>query len=49
VVGERVPRKRGTLIGIYIHTNDSSSSPEMNGVKKIPWTWEAIWQFLDSL
>ena len=41
---ERVP-----LIGVYLHVNDKSSPPEMNGVKKIPWTWEGIRQFIDSL
>jgi hypothetical protein len=41
---ERVP-----LIGLYVHANDKSSPLEMNGVKKIPWTWEGIRQFIDSL
>jgi hypothetical protein len=34
---------------LYIHANDTSSPPEMNGVKKIPWTREGIRQFIDSL
>jgi hypothetical protein len=37
------------LIGVYIHANDKWSPPEMNGVKKIPWTWEGIRQFIDNL
>lgn len=41
---EKVP-----LIGIYIHAEDESSPSEMNGVKKIRWTWESIGAFIDSL
>jgi hypothetical protein len=41
--------ERVTLIGVYVHANDKSSPLEMNGVKKIPWTWEGIRQFIDSL
>jgi hypothetical protein len=41
---ERIP-----LIGVYIHANAKSSPPEMNGVKEIPWVWEGIRQFIDSL
>lgn len=41
---ERIP-----LIGVYVHTNDKSSPPEMNGIKKMPWTWNGIREFIDSL
>lgn len=42
--GERLP-----LIGVYIHSEDKSSSKEMDGIKKIRWTWEGITEFIDSL
>jgi len=41
---ERIP-----FIGVYIYTYDKSSPSEMNGVKKISWTWDGIRQFIDSL
>ena len=41
---ERIP-----LLGIYIHANDKSSPPEMNGVKKILWTWKGMQEFINSL
>jgi hypothetical protein len=37
------------LFGVYIYANDKSSPPEMYGVKKIPWAWEGIRQFIESL
>jgi hypothetical protein len=37
------------LIGVYIHSDDSSYPSEMNGVKKIKWTWEGIADFIDGL
>jgi hypothetical protein len=41
---ERVP-----LIGIHIYTDDSSSPPEMDGVRKVRWRWDDIRQFIDRL
>jgi hypothetical protein len=41
---ERIP-----LIGVYIQASDKSSSPEMNDVKKILWSWKSIQEFIDSL
>lgn len=43
-VEERVP-----IIGVHIFSDDSSSPPEMNGVRKIPWTWEGIAAFVRAL
>lgn len=37
------------LTGVYIHSDDKSTPPEMNGVRKIRWTWEGIANFIDSL
>ncbi len=37
------------LLGVYIHSNDTSSPSEMNGVRKIKWTWDGITNFIDSL
>jgi len=41
---ERIP-----LIGVYIHASDQSSPPEMSGIRKVPWTWKDIQEFIDSL
>ncbi len=38
-----------TLIGVYIHSDDTSYPSEMNGVKKIKWTWDGIANFIDGL
>lgn len=37
------------LIGVYIHSNDTSYPSEMNGVKKIKWTQGGIAAFINSL
>ena len=37
------------LIGVYIHSDDSSYPSEMNGVKKIKWTWDGIADFINGL
>jgi hypothetical protein len=37
------------LIGVYIYTDDRSSPPEMDGVRRIRWTWDGIREFIDSL
>lgn len=38
-----------TLIGVYIHSDDTSYPSEMSGVKKIKWTWDGIANFIDDL
>lgn len=38
---ERIP-----LLGVYIHADDLSSPPEMDGVPKIKWTWDGIAAFI---
>ena len=37
------------LIGVYIRSSDTSSPTEMNGVKKITWTWDGIANFINGL
>jgi hypothetical protein len=37
------------LLGVYIHSNDTSYPSEMNGVKKIKWSWDGIANFIDGL
>ncbi len=37
------------LLGVYIHSNDTSYPPEMNGVRKIKWSWDGIANFIDGL
>ena len=37
------------LIGVYIHSDDTSTPTEMNGVRKIRWTWEGIANFIANL
>ena len=37
------------LIGVYIHSDDTSYPSEMSGVKKIKWTWDGIADFIDGL
>lgn len=41
---ERIP-----LIGVYAYTDDTSSPKEMDGVRKIRWTWDGIKGFIDGL
>lgn len=41
---ERIP-----LIGVYSYTDDTSSPKEMEGVRKIHWTWDGIQGFIDGL
>lgn len=43
-IGEKVP-----TIGMYIHATDTSSPPEMAGVRKINWDWSKIAAFIDSV
>lgn len=38
-----------SLLGVYIHRNDTSSPSEMNGVRKIYWSQDDIGRFIDSL
>jgi hypothetical protein len=37
------------LIGVYISTSDTSAPAEMDGVKKIYWTWDGIAGFVQGL
>jgi hypothetical protein len=37
------------LLGVWAYTNDRTVSPEMGGTRVIPWTWEGIATFIDSL
>ncbi len=37
------------LIGVYIHSDDTSYPSEMNGVRKIKWSWDGIANFIDGL
>jgi hypothetical protein len=42
---ERIP-----LIGVYIGGSTASDAPvELNGVKKISWTWDGISSFVNGL
>jgi nucleoside 2-deoxyribosyltransferase len=43
-VDEKVP-----IIGVYISTSDTSAPPEIEGVKKVYWTWDGIAAFITSL
>jgi hypothetical protein len=37
------------LLGVYIHSADTSYPSEMNGIRKVPWTWKDRQAFIDSL
>ena len=37
------------LLGVWAYTSDRTVSPEMGGTRVIPWTWEGIATFIDSL
>lgn len=37
------------LLGVYIHSNDTSYPTEMNGVRKIKWSWDGMADFIDGL
>lgn len=37
------------ILGIYIDSNQQVSPPEMNGKRKITWSWDGIARFIDSL
>ncbi len=37
------------LLGVYIHRSDTSSPPEMNGVRKVHWDQDEIGRFIDNL
>jgi hypothetical protein len=37
------------LLGVYIHSDDTSYPSEMSGVKKIKWNWDGIADFIDNL
>ncbi len=37
------------LLGVYIHSNDTSYPSEMNGVRKIKWSWDGMADFIDGL
>jgi hypothetical protein len=37
------------LLGVYIHSYDTSYPSEMNGVRKIKWSWDDIADFVDGL
>ncbi len=37
------------LLGVYIHSDDTSYPLEMNGVKKIKWTRDGIADSIDGL
>ena len=37
------------IIGVYISSADKSTPPEMDGGKKIEWTWPGIAAFINGL
>ena len=37
------------LLGVYIHSNDTSYPSEMSGMRKIKCSWDDIASFVDSL
>lgn len=37
------------LVGVYISSSDKTSPSEMDGVRKMNWTWEGIRGFIDGL
>lgn len=41
---EKVP-----LMGVYISPSNKASPPEMEGVRKITWSWDGIRGFIDGL
>jgi hypothetical protein len=41
--------ERVRLIGVYIRASDQSSPLEMNGIRKILWSWKGIQEFIDGL
>ncbi len=43
-VDENVP-----LLGIFIHEDERSKPPEMNGQRAVRWTWDNIARFIDGL
>lgn len=38
-----------TLLGLWPYTHDRTVSTDMGGTRVIPWTWEGIAEFIDSL
>src|SRR5215213_11870983 len=39
--------ERVRLIGVYIRASDQSSPLEINGIRKILWSWKGIQEFID--
>jgi len=37
------------ILGVWAYRNDSSVPEEMKGKKVVPWTWDAIKTFINSL
>lgn len=37
------------LIGLWVYSNDRTSPSELSGYVIIPWTWQGIADFIDSL
>jgi nucleoside 2-deoxyribosyltransferase len=37
------------LIGVYIQADSSDAPTELNGLRKINWTWDGIAQFINAL
>lgn len=37
------------VLGMHIHSGDNSSPSEMNGIKKISWSWDGIRDFINGL
>lgn len=37
------------LIGLWVYSNDRTSPSELSGYSIIPWTWQGIADFIDSL
>jgi len=46
---ERAKDEDVPLLGVYIHSNDTSYPTEMNGVRKIKWSWDGMADFIDGL
>lgn len=37
------------ILGVYIHSNEQVAPPEMDGQRKITWTWDGIASFINSI
>jgi hypothetical protein len=41
--------EKAPIIGVYIYSDDKSAPPEMDGIRKITWTWDGIAAFVNGL